>query len=101
MDDSQNTNGRGTTKIKEILCSINICGLSQRSHFMLDKYVHDNNITVLGVQETGDLHQSRYKQLTNMATYEDTNGQSNKGCALFVRKTAMFTQLTEKQCLLN
>ena len=34
------------------ICSINICGLSDRSQFMLNKYIEDNNIDILAVQET-------------------------------------------------
>ena len=61
------------------LCSINICGLSQRSHMLLDKYKYDKDIMLLAVQETGDLSNSRYKYLNNMNTFEDTNQQRNNG----------------------
>ena len=71
------------------ICTINICGLSQRSNMMLNKYIYDKNIMVLGVQETGNLKKSRYRYLNEMNTFVDTNEQS-KRCALFVRKGVMF-----------
>jgi hypothetical protein len=60
---------------------------------MLDKYVADNDILLLSVQETG--MNKQFKCLTNMRTYEDTNQQQNKGCAIFVNNKAMFTPLPE------
>ena len=39
--------------------SINICGMSERSQFMLNKYVFDQNISILAVQETGESSSSR------------------------------------------
>ena len=53
------------------LCTINICGLSQRSHMMLNKYVYDKNLTLLAVQETGSNHE--FNQFDNMTTYQDMN----------------------------
>ena len=79
------------TSILGKLCTINICGLSQRSNMMLDKFSNDNNILLMGVQETGSGKQ--WKTLTNMKTFEDTNNQVNKGCAMMVKKDAMFTEL--------
>ena len=35
------------------ICTINICGLSQRSNMMLSKFAYDNSIYVFGIQETG------------------------------------------------
>ena len=72
-------------------CTINICGLSQRSNMMLSKYASDNDILLFGVQETGS--SSQWKSLTNMKTFEDTNNNSNKGCAIIVKHEVMFTQL--------
>ena len=72
-------------------CTINICGLSQRSNMMLSKYASDNDILLFGVQETGS--SSQWKSLTNMKTFEDTNNNSNKGCAIIVKQEVMFTQL--------
>ena len=75
------------------LCTINICGLSQRSHMMLNKYVYDKNLTLLAVQETGSNHE--FNQFDNMTTYQDMNNQANKGCALMVHSDAMFTQFED------
>ena len=75
------------------LCTINICGLSQRSNMMLGKFTHDKDILLLGVQETGTNKQ--WRSLPNMKTYIDTNNQLNKGCAIMVKNDAMFTQLPE------
>ena len=88
-------NGNSATASLAHLCSINICGLSQRSHMLLDKYVLDKDILLLAIQETGDLSNSRYKYLNNMNTFEDTNRQRNKGCAIMVKKSTMFTQFRE------
>ena len=84
-----------TSGSKGLFCSINICGLSHRSHFMLNKYIFDKDIAVLGLQETGLLESSQYRDLINMTTYVDTNKQINKGCAIFVKKGIMFTQIVE------
>ena len=83
---------RGTNRSSNnsTLCTINICGLSERSHMMLNKYVCDNNIALLSVQETGT--NKDFKKLDNMKTFEDTNHQSNKGCAIMVHSETMFTQ---------
>ena len=66
------------------ICSINIGGLSERSRFMLDKYVSEKNIDVLCVQETGTADMDRHK-LWNMNVSLDVNKGKNKGCALFTR----------------
>ena len=81
------------TNLSGKLCTINICGLSQRSHMMLNKYAHDMKLVLLSVQETGSC--SDYKKLNNTNTYQDTNKQLNKGCAIMVHNEAMFTQFTE------
>ena len=86
-------NGSKNPSILGKLCTINICGLSQRSQMMLNKYVYDNDIVLLSVQETGT--NKDFKMLDNMKTYEDTNQQSNKGCAIMVRNDVMFTQFSE------
>lgn len=91
--DTNSVDGNNTTLVKAKLCSINICGLSQRSHMMLNKFVFDNDILLLAVQETGKNQQ--YKTLNNMKTFEDTNNQKNKGCAIMVKREVMFTPLPE------
>ena len=68
---------------------------------LLDKYVYDKDIMLLAMQETGDLSNSRYKDLNNMNTFEDTNQQRNKGCAIMVKKSTMFTQFKKISKLSN
>ena len=72
-------------------CTINICGLSQRSNMMLDKYASDNDFLLIGVQETGAGNQ--WKTLSNRKTFHDTNNSCNKGCVIIVKQEVMFTQL--------
>ena len=76
------------------VCSINICGLSERSRFMLDKYVDDNQIDVVCVQETGTSDPVKHK-LCNMKVSLDTNNAANKGCAVFTRSGIFTTPLPE------
>ena len=71
--------------------SINICGMSERSQFMLNKYVFDQNILILAVQETGE--SSSFKKLTNFQMFEDPNSQKNKGCTLYLKTGVVFTPL--------
>ena len=75
------------------MCSINICGMSQRSQLMLNKYVYDKKIDILAVQETGK--NGCFKKLLNTRMYEDTNGQDNKGCAIYISDRVQFTPLTD------
>ena len=59
------------------ICSLNICGMSVRSKFMLDKYVNDNNTAVLGLQETGTID-DKLALLNNMSYIKDSNNAQNK-----------------------
>jgi len=88
MDDSR----KRTECIK--VCSINIAGLSERSRFMLDKYMSDNPVDVLCVQETGTSDPTRHK-LCNMKCSLDTNKAANKGCAIFTRVGMSTTPLPQ------
>ena len=76
------------------LCSINIDGLSSKSRFMLDKYIYDENIDILCVQETGQ-HDIEKIKLTNMKTILDTNGSRNRGAAIFVHDSISCVSLPE------
>ena len=80
------------SSISANLCSINICGLSERSRFCLDTYCYDKNLDVLAVQESGR-HSSGAIKLTNMNLMLDTNSSKNNGCALFINKKHSFKQL--------
>ena len=64
-----------TSGCSELMCSINICGLSQRSHFMLNKYIYDKDIAVIGIQETGKVDKTQNRSLHNMKSFWDTNDQ--------------------------
>ena len=76
------------------LCSINIDGLSSKSRFMLDKYIYDESIDILCVQETGQ-HDIEKIKLTNMKTILDTNGSRNRGAAIFVHDSISCVSLPE------
>ena len=90
--DSKKEQPRQNEYIK--VCSINICGLSERSRFMLDKYVFDKQIDIVCVQETGSTDPSKLN-LCNMNAATDSNKAANKGCALFVRSGISSTPLPE------
>ena len=90
--DSKKEQPRQNEYIK--VCSINICGLSERSRFMLDKYVFDKQIDIVCVQETGSTDLSKLN-LCNMNAATDSNKAANKGCALFVRSGISSTPLPE------
>ena len=65
--------------------------MSERSQFMLNKYVFDQNISILAVQETGE--SSSFKKLSNFQMFEDPNSQKNKGCTLYLKTGIVFTPL--------
>ena len=77
---SNHKNKRNEIKI----CTINICGLSEKSRFVLDKYVDDNKFNAVAVQETGN-HNIDSISLSNMQVITDPNNASNKGSALYIR----------------
>ena len=76
------------------LGSINICGLSDRSKFTLDKYVDSKQFDALFVQETNRSDLEKLK-LTNMKVIMDDNKASNKGAALYVNRKFTITKLKE------
>ena len=78
------------TEIK--LCTINICGVSPRSRFVLDKYVNDCNFDAVAVQETGS-DDFETISLSNMSTITDPNQAKNKGAALYVNEQHSITKL--------
>lgn len=65
------------------LCTINICGLSDRSKFTLNKFNSDRNIDILALQETGTTEAAKL-QLENMKFIHDANNAKNRGAALYV-----------------
>ena len=87
---SNHKNKRNEIKI----CTINICGLSEKSRFVLDKYVDDNKFNAVAVQETGN-HNIDSISLSNMQVITDPNNASNKGSALYIKETHTITNLPE------
>ena len=72
-------------KTKEIkICSINICGLSGKSKFMLEKYVEQNDIDILAIQETKTAD-SDILNMKNMHMVKDMNRAINIGCAIYTK----------------
>ena len=76
------------------LCSINICGMSNRSKMMLDKYIDLNKLDIVAVQESGTSNKERLT-LTNMKMITDTNNASNRGAVLYVHKSISCTSVPE------
>ena len=90
-------NGPITTKEDNMkclkACSINICGLSDRSRFTLDRYCHETALDVVAVQES---FANLNRNLTNMDYICDLNDSSNKGTLLYVNNTRFtITQIPE------
>ena len=76
------------------LCTINICGLSDKSRFVLDKYAYDNKFDGLAVQETGN-DDIEAISLNNMSTITDSNHSINRGTALYVNNQHTITKLEQ------
>ena len=93
MDSDTSTTERVNTSLTANLCSINICGLSERSRFCLDKYCEERKLDILAVQESGTRCNDNL-QISNMGYMLDSNGSRNKGCALFINKKHTYKQLT-------
>ena len=74
------------------ICSVNICGFSEKSRFLLNQYIFERNPGLICLQETGTFEKAN---IYNMAVYQDTNEQQNKGCAILVKNGLSFTQLVE------
>ena len=87
---STNRNGNETKTIK--LCTINICGLSNRSKFNINKFNHDNGIDIEAIQETGSADDEILK-LDNMDVIHDSNNAINRGAALYVNSAYTITRL--------
>ena len=89
MDNRTNRNSVGT-KIK--LCTVNICGMSERSKFALNKYIEDKQIDLLAVQEIDTTDQVKL-ELINRSVICDTNKAANKGAALYISDKFSITKL--------
>ena len=88
--DSSNRN-HTTNGVKHLdlnICSINICGMSDRSRFALDRYCHDMSLDILALQESGTVDKSNL-DLTFMSHISDTNDGANKGAMLYVNNNKL------------
>ena len=76
--------------------SINIGGMSDRSNFCLNKYIEDEDLDVLTVQElkgaVGELNPS-HLYLDNMSYITDTNNAANKGVGIYANHNISLTKL--------
>ena len=70
-------------KISYNCCSINICGLSERSKFSLEKYCYDKSIDILLVQESFSSDPST-QELRFMKSISDENHSNNRGALILV-----------------
>ena len=95
MENNNKRNVNSCYKTETVkICSINIGGISKRSQFMLDKYAHDEKISIVAAQES--LHHEEEKiKLTNMKTFLDTNDSKNRGSALYVHDSIPSVYLPE------
>ena len=75
-------------------CSINICGMSEKSKFMLDKYSHDEKYDLVYVQESGTTDNDKI-ELTNMNVLSDDNQAYNKGALIYANNSHSLTKLKE------
>ena len=75
-------------------CSINICGMSSRSKFLLDKFSSDEDFDLVFAQETESTDKDKI-ELTNMCCITDNNSASNKGSAIYARNSHSITKLNE------
>lgn len=74
------------------MCSINICGFSDRSKFMLNKYEDLKGYDVVAMQETGTDDPIRL-ELANMISISDSNKASNRGAALYIKHCHTLTKV--------
>ena len=84
MVTSEDQVGNNVTNMKKMRhCTLNICGLSTRSKFMINKFIESEKIDILALQETCTSDLSKLK-IENMSVIIDTNKAANKGTALYV-----------------
>lgn len=85
MDRRNQGSARNSARSEEKLrlCTLNICGLSHRSKFVLNKFNSDLDIDILALQETGTTDAAKL-ELENMGFIHDANSAKNRGAALYV-----------------
>ena len=74
------------------LGSINICGLSNRSRMVINKYSDSEEFDALSIQETGTSAMADL-ELHNMHVISDSNNAANRGAALYVSVKHTITKL--------
>ena len=82
------------------LCTINIDGLSEKSKFLLNKFIHDEKFDIVSVLETGSCEPSKL-ELNNMSMICDTNNAKNRGAALYIRDIYSIAKLESLSKLSN
>ena len=95
MANANNPQGNPANKVLKI-GSINIWGLSSRSNFCLNKYVEDEGLDILTLQElNGPIGEFNPANLVieNMSHITDTNHAANKGTAIYVSNKFSLTKL--------
>ena len=89
-------------KTKEFMniCQVNICNLSKVSQIPLEKYIFDNNIDVLAVQETKMQIPPSLKNFNMESTPARGDSLREGGCALYlstnIKQTARLCDLEEE-----
>ena len=88
---NRNNDSSGSSTLR--LGTINICGLSNRSKFTLNKFNDEKGIDLLSVLETGSTDIKKI-ELDNMDVITDANNAANKGAALYVNNNFSVTKIS-------
>ena len=90
QNERKNFKSRPLLKLK----TVNVCGLSERTAFALNRYIDVDQIDIIALQETNTSDNERL-QLQNMFCISDPNKAANKGAALYVKNSYTITKLDE------
>ena len=74
--------------------SININGISNRNHLLLDRYVDNSKFKLFAVQESLTCDKDKIK-LSNMKIITDTNKSTNRGAVLYIHNSIPSTNLVD------
>ena len=77
-----------------IIGSININGISNRNHLLLDRYNDQLNFKLLAIQESLSCDKDKLK-LSNMKIITDTNISANRGALLYIHDSIPSTNLVD------
>ena len=95
QEQSRKLNSKGKAgKAQLNFKTVNVCGLSERTKFSLNRYVEVDKIDILALQETNTSDGEKL-QLHNMFCISDSNKASNKGVALYVKNCYTISKLEE------